>query len=446
MTVPMMPGWWDQNGEALQSLAQTMTRIANPHFDNQLALSQSIRQNPENLQKAVDASYLNPDMFAQTYGPRMLQQLASQGRASSTAQIEDTSRNILANPVAQDSGTVGEDAARSKMGVGTARQVKREDLGNTFLSEGIDNTRYNALRDRDINALKDPIDRARLQEILAAESTIPELRDIDLLGLATRSLEGKWTEADNKSYLGLVNYRPELEKVFENIMALLRQERGIEAQGNRQDRSLAAAEGRASDAQDNTITRAAIELTRKYPSVTMTDARAYFSEGPESTKISAPARAILQREEASKQTFAKTQAFAKAVSDFDRIASKADPESREAEMAGVMGSLSAVLGFNISLESHKPEGNWFSTENRFRITDQDGTSLPVTAQDISELITNPEVAGQLFMRATYSKMTPQQLQAVMTELQGLQGEEAKTYYVIAQQEFAKMAAPSGRRR
>ena len=193
MTIPMLPGFWDENKEAIQSLAQTITRSINPHFDNQLALTQSIRQNPENLQGIIDMSALNPEMFAQTFGPRMLQQLASMGNPSSQATIEKGARKALTDetPIADVAPTVMSDAVATATGSRTATDLAKGEAEIERIETSTQETIGEMTQRNFVRQLENPVLKFQWDQINKDIEMNPEIAQVRPQELAKQYLAGQ---------------------------------------------------------------------------------------------------------------------------------------------------------------------------------------------------------------------------------------------------------------
>jgi hypothetical protein len=387
MTIPMMPGWWDQNKEALESLAQTATRIANPQFDNQLALMQNIRQNPANLQTVVDTAYLNPQMFSQMYGERGLQQISQMGQPSSAGRIEQTSRQIFDQPIATQPNTVGVRAAQEKLGVPSAARLRTEETQAATLETNLAETLRNIGRTRDLQKFTDPIELNNARNILAAQQQNPLLANIDVAGLVAKQMDGTMSDQDRQALIALTA-NPEMEKYYYAHLGIATNREQAEFADDRQEARFQQQFRLTKEQMDRGLFSDARELVQKANAngipITLADAVNYLTPGREDS-LTAVGRRAVEQLGAIDRTAGRLRAFQSFIDDFSVASKTPNAEAKRTSMTALAGTLSGLMGdAPIEIMSADPDDGLFGKRTSFRLYGR-----PLTGAELQQLIRDP---------------------------------------------------------
>lgn len=366
----MMPGWWDQNKESLEALAQTATRMVNPQFDNQLALMQNIRQNPANIQTVVDTAYLNPQMFAQMYGERGLQQIQQMARPSSTATIENTSRDIMAKPIDQVGTTVAERGALAAANVPSPERLKIEKTSARAGEVNLEETLRNITRTRDLQALTDPVELNLARNILTAVEANPILANIDVAGLVAKQMNGTMTPQDMKSLEALLADE-NMQRYYYSHLGIATNREQAENADKRQDARLAAQLNLTQQQIDRGALDDARALIQRANAaglpLTMTDAVNYLTPGKDNL-VTAAGRTAVERLGQIDLTAGRLKMFQSFVDDFANVAKNPNKEVRTNGLTAITATLSSLMGgAPVEIMSADPEGNWWSSDTAFRL-------------------------------------------------------------------------------
>jgi hypothetical protein len=378
MTIPTMPGWWDQNKEALQSLAQTATRVANPYLDAQQALMQSIQQNPQNMQMAVNTAAMNPDLFSQMFGPKMTERLSTMGRPDFDTQSEIRARELATeNPDNIAPTLLNESVARARgVEVGTQRQQSRATLeATTANTERVKKITWReALADRALGAQAAAVDKAITQ--FGDEALI-----LDPRGLAQRYYESedKNDPEMNARITALASVRPEIYELFVQSLGVLnqadRQEAQFEFQGGRED-----------DILERQIQAAARDLRTEIPAISIREAYRYYKMDPDEPPSENTMR-LVQASKQAEQRVQRMKELSAVMVNFRSLASMKNRNSAEAvQLRGATSAaLSSILG-GLPVEIEKESPMFGSAESRFMV---DGRE--VNGVLLGQMINDPRV-------------------------------------------------------
>jgi hypothetical protein len=440
MTIPMMPGWWDQNKEALESLAQTATRVQNPYFDSQLALMQNVRQNPANMQAAIDANFLNPEAFSQMFGPRAVQNFAAMGSPSSKASVERTARGIVDSPISAVPATVGARAAQRELGAPTAAAERIETATARRVETQADSDIYTFDRLKDINELQDPILFQRLQRIRTTLEENPGLANTNIFKLAEDAYNGRTGPNFNEEFEAIVAASPNAAKLFDEAMGALRQADRDNAQDRRAMARIEAQFGREDNILERQLRVKAAELREKYPSITLEDAYNFYKGGEDT--MSAPARRVIQQDQELQLAAARRREIGIIAGEFTRAATQRNRDERQLIQSGISGQLSSLLGIPIEIAEIRLDGEgFFDKKNRFTI----GGTMPITAEEIMQAIDNPAYGKTLTFKYNASQMDYDTASKNLQGLLALEPAQQAIYQLeigILRQRIADIAATS----
>lgn len=424
MTIPMMPGWWDQSGESVQNLLTTLTRAANPNFDNQLALAQFMRQNPANAQAVVDFAAMNPDAVARQYGQTTLGALSNMGRPSVGAQIEmEAQRQLGGETVEGGTPTVLGEAARRRLEVPTVTERRREALTLTGLQQDIDVGAYNFDQKRFEDSLKNPELRRQYETTAAALQAFPESALLNPISLAERQVKGEFANDARfgQQLAAFAAANPEAFEVYKQHVQNL----NAMARDNEVDRRLTIRlNNEAQRAERSELSRArqwAAQQSAK-TSLNVPDLIKWYMG--ESVPL---VDAWYARDEAAQQARATAAALGKINDDLVNAAKMKNTNERALALRGVGAALSTLVGEPVDIK--KVSQNVFSSANQFVLSD--GTVL--TGDDLYRMIDNPEgFRADRERKATIEAMTLPQVDAAM---EALRNARQTPYYQQNPQEF-----------
>lgn len=380
MTIPMMPGWWDQNKEALESLAQTTTRIMNPNFDAQVALMNSIRQDPANMQAAVNASAMNPQMFTQMFGERMAQRLNQTGTPDFATQTEIRARESANVDPSTLAPTVLNEAMGRKTGVevGTQRRQSEATLAATT---------QNIARTADIiwrEGLNDRALEARAAEVDRAIAENPQIGLVNPRGLAQELFDAKDPNEPtlNRRIEALATTNEAAYEIFKESYRVLNQ-------ADYQRQAYVYNEAGRNDTMEAQLRAAARSLARELNGeVSVEDAYRYLALDPNKPPSLVAQRALQDNQLAKERTqrLAQVSTVLTRFADLAKMKNKNTPDAeRLRDMVG--GQLTAILDIPLSIET---TGNvLMGRDTRFVTADGrviDGTLL-------GQMISDPVVAN-----------------------------------------------------
>jgi hypothetical protein len=387
MTIPMMPGWWDQNKEALESLAQTTTRMINPQFDNQLALMQNIRQNPANIQTVVDTAYLNPQIFAQMYGERGLQQIQQMAQPSAAGRIEQTKRDIFDQPIANQPNTVGVRAAQESLGVPSAAKLRVEETQAATLETNLAETLRNIGRTKDLQAFTDPIELNNARNILAAQQQNPLLANIDVAGLVAKQMDGTMTDQDRQALIALTA-NPEMERYYYSHLSIATNREQAEFMDDRQQARFQQQFNLSKEQMDRGMYKDARELVQRANAngipITLSDAVNYLTPGRDE-QVTAMGRRAVEQLGAIDQLAGRLRTFQQFADDFARDSKLPNAEAKRGAMTAHAATLSSLMNdAPIEIMTADPDEGLWGKRTAFRLYGR-----PLTGAEVQGLIRDP---------------------------------------------------------
>lgn len=394
----MMPGWWDQNKESLEQLAQTATRMVNPQFDAQQALMQSIRTNPQNMQVAIDTASLNPDMFAQMFGPRMLQQVSRMGTPSTNARIEQTGREIGGMAPESVPNTVLAQAAAGKMGAQRPGEVKREGLVIAGEEQRQNIAQYNFTREQLDNSMADPIRRNMLMNTRRAIEENPQAGLIDPERLALDTINGRFRTSPEESarharmLTSLAATAPDVYKMYQYFLGEFADQVKQSEQWRREDARINLQIGR----EDNAERRAAMQWARQQTARTGLPIEKLFNyamleDEPE-------VAAFFVGDEAAEQQRTRIRAMGGLAETISKYV-KAKGSARQLLKTPTELAMSELVGRPVTIE--KISENWISSSTEFTV---DG--VKVNGEQLHEMMSNPQEYRELQDLATRAESVP----------------------------------------
>jgi len=218
-----LQGWWDEIGNDVKSLADTVVRTIDPQFDNKVALGKMLREDPTKQQGLVDMESLNPGILNQLYGSKIAENII--GTPSTGAAIEKAGRGLVGKDVKDIPMTFENSGALAKAGVKDQLDVKGQEADiegklqqTEFYKWSFDQQKWEA-------SMKNPEIKARYESAQQARANFPELALIDPYKLAERWLTGN---ADQQEIDALSTLSPAGYEMFKTAV----QDMGQNARSN----------------------------------------------------------------------------------------------------------------------------------------------------------------------------------------------------------------------
>lgn len=417
MTLPMMPGWFDESKESLQSLAQTAMRSFNPLFDNQMALSQFMRQNPANQQQMVDMASLNPELIKNMFGEKALANLQLLGNPSSAATVEGVTRSILSKPLSEVPGTVAGEAATKALGLGTSSERKTEKLQQDATSQ--QTNYYSILTDQTKfeNAMKNPSIKARYDALNAMIESSPDMAGLDPLGLAMEFRRGTVRPGFGKLIDGLANVNPTAYKAFLDYVGILGEAEDKEFSKAQADRAYERAKKDTDDILMRQILDDARSMARE-GALPFDEVVNYLTGKPTSSRV---VQDFLDAKQGMAERRARFIELGKVGTAFASYAKST--EAQKSELAiNLSAQLSALVGAPVSIE--RISGDWWKKESQFTVGD-----MKMNGTQFQQLLYNPEqTLANIAADAELNSKTMEQLDAEIADLKANQNQIAPAVY------------------
>ena len=414
MTIPYLPGWFDQNKEAIQNIISAGVRAFNPQLENRMMLQQ-LMQNPETVQRLVDIASTNPEMIQNLYGAQSLGMIQGMGAPSSAAQIEQAGREILRTGQVPET-PVGE-AAAAQLRFRTPAQKKAEEAALKAQQQQTDYYTFKLNREQLQAALEDPQTQARMKGINDALVQNPDAAALDPVGLAQQYRSGTGDRTALMSQItAMAAANPVAAELFSESLRTL----NSEALQSAADRRAFARENAIAQRQeaslDKTLRLQAIDLAKSY-GVNIEDALK-FVRGEAGGEV---VQAAIGADIATKQRATRLQALTRLSTQMKDFA-KAD-RGAKADLQTILNtSLQEIVGMPIRVES--TDGNWFSNKTKYKIGNQE-----ITGQQFEQIIANPEEAmSQMSRMNQVESMTLEQVDQSLTELEAARNQLAPAIY------------------
>lgn len=414
MTIPYLPGWFDQNKEAIQNIISAGVRAFNPQLENRMMLQQ-LMQNPETVQRLVDIASTNPEMIQNLYGAQSLGMIQGMGAPSSAAQIEQAGREILRTGQVPET-PVGE-AAAAQLRFRTPAQKKAEEAALRAQQQQTDYYTFKLNREQLQAALEDPQIQARMKGINDALVQNPDAAALDPVGLAQQYRSGTGDRTALMSQItAMAAANPVAAELFSESLRTLNSEALQSAVDRRAFERENAVAQRQEASLDRTLRLQAIDLAKSY-GVNLEDALK-FVRGEAGGEV---VQAAIGADIATKQRATRLQALTRLSTQMKDFA-KAD-RGAKADLQTILNtSLQEIVGMPIRVES--TDGNWFSNKTKYKIGNQE-----ITGQQFEQIIANPEEAmSQMSRMNQVESMTLEQVDQSLRDLEAARNQLAPAIY------------------
>jgi len=401
MTIPYLPGWFDQNKEAIQNIVGTVARVVDPTIENRMMLQQMM-QNPQNVQQLVDIASLNPQLIQNLYGAQNLSRIQGMGTPSATAQVEAASRDILRTGQVPET-PVGE-AAAAAMRFRTPAQKRREELEIKSAEQQLDYYGFRLGQDRLEAAAKNPALQAQMRTIDAALAANPEAASYDPRGLAQEYFSGT---GDRTALMSKINAmaaaNPVAAELFSDSLRTISQndlQNRVDARALQREREAAA---RSDNVLDRQLRMEAIDLATKF-GADINDALKFVRGEAGGEVVGTLIRNSLE----DQQRVTRLRQLSALTGQLTQYA-KAKGSEKPTILAGINTSLQEFVP-GISLVSGT---DFFDKKTKYMFNGQE-----INGEQFSQILSNPQAAmAQMQESAAVNAMTLEQAQA---ELQGLE--------------------------
>ncbi len=408
MTIPRLNGTWDEIGESVKSLAQTITRSIDPHFDNKLALSQMLREDPTKQQALLDLDLNNPGLLEGLYGKDVTNKLRGMGGASAAAKVEKTKRNLVDKPVGEVGDTVGEEAALAEMGVDNAlkRNIKNAELDAT--RQQTDYYSSKLFQDNYIFELTKGKYAEQYKADQQARAMYPDLAMLDPYQMAMRHFQGT---LDVNELHALADKSKEGTEMFWRAYNTLVQT----AQDDKQIKARQNEIRQQNAREDNKELRAAKEFAAKFITrgLPFQDLVNYYMTGETSNPMLTK---IFERDETMRNAAAVGKNL-KAVQDFMKEFKNAEPSNRPAIQTQLEGALYTVFNAPVKIVKTGNDDTWAPWDKSYKYQ-LDGIMGEVDGEMLFELANNRELFDDMQADYTYIQaMSPDQIETRLKQLE-----------------------------
>lgn len=442
MTIPMMPGWWDQIAPSVQSLGQTVLRATNPHFDNQVAALEFMRQNPANQQAMIDAAATNPQMIQQMLGQRMFQDIIGRGSPSFAAQTEIASRELASKPAGQVADTFVNRAAAARANVRTNEQ----------LAEDVQRVRYysmnNARTELENRALFPKLE-SQVREYDRIRTAIPNPGNINPEALAERYFNNisnpNTSQEDRQSvddeYSAMIGANPDLERVFWGAVGILQGMQDAREAEGRQIRVERRQREREGVDNERWARQKAAELRIQHPEIPEEEAFRFILADPARPATGLAVR-VLSRDaqfQQAQQRQARYTRFLTGLTGYARLDNK-NSDAGLAAKSALDVDLSAFLGVPISIKSVDDPETWLSNKSVFVL----GNGEEISGEWVQRMINNPYVGPTMMLSDAELDATIAELNARKDELSKIEFENNSSILLAEKQRRQERARASNR--
>lgn len=395
MTLPMMPGPWDQVKDSVQSLGLTVARSLDPHFDAKIALNQFINQNPTNMTGMIDLAKLNPEMINRMYGSETLQALQGMGSMSSAGMVEGAFRNIANQNPSQVAPTVVNEAAAASRNVANPRGVRAENQGARAADQQFDY--YSLIQDnlRNKSALENLQYRTQYENLQSALAANPDAALLNPGRFAEEYFnrpEGFDEAAFQRKFDTAATMSPNFAHLFDASLGLLAQQKSQENADRRQDR----ADERADEVTNREFRRWAADTNVK--TGLDYDNLLDLIVGND-TPGSRVVRTQLARREGVAQSMERVQALSR-ISTAAENFEQATGSAKESLRTVLAQQMSELYGIPLTvIEVGRGPGGLFDKKSKFKMGD-----IEITGEDLMTLANDPENGKiQIMLRSMTDK-------------------------------------------
>lgn len=416
MTIPYLPGWFDQNKEAIQSLIGTVAKRIDPTIENRMML-EKLMQNPQNVQQLVDIASLNPQMIQNLYGAQNLARIQGMGAPSAATQIESAGRDILRTGIVPET-PVGE-AAASALKFKTPAEREAERLSNLATKQQIEYYGFQLGQAQLEAAAKNPGLQAQMRTIDAALAANPDAAQYDPRGLADEYFSGRGTPQQRQQLVSkiqaMTTASPVAGELFSQSLQAIQQAK----MQDRQDARLLQSERNAASREDLTLSRqlrlAAIDIAEKY-GARIEDALKYVKGEPGAEIV----QNMISRDRDLSERSQRLRQLSGLTAQLTQL-SKAKADDKATILTGINTALQEFAP-GVSLVS--TAGDWFSKGTKYRYNGQD-----ITGEQFSMILSNPQAAAaQMEQKAKVDAMDLATAQKALTDLDAAKNQISADMY------------------